>query len=175
VDFTNGLIATLQDSTGVLTSLTKEAKFAFGASFVPEQKAFGCPTGGGGLAVLAGAAKERKQAAFEFIRFAAKPENSAQWSIDTGYLPAVKAAQQTPEMQKLFTERPGYKVAVDQLPRTQAQDPVRLLVPNANKSIYGGLQKIWADNQPAQQVFASVAEELRKSSESVKDAVAKHS
>ncbi|MFC6016142.1 ABC transporter substrate-binding protein [Plantactinospora solaniradicis] len=175
VDFTNGLIATLQDSTGVMTTLTKEAKFAFGAAFLPEQKAFGCPTGGGGLAMLAGPPKERKEAAFEFIRFAARPENVAQWSVDTGYLPSTKAAQQTPELQKLFTERPGYKVAVDQLPKTQAQDQVRLLVPNANKAIYGGLQKIYADNQPAQQVFSAVAEELRKNAESVKDAVAKYS
>jgi sn-glycerol 3-phosphate transport system substrate-binding protein len=175
VDFTNSLIATLQDSTGVLAALDKEAKFSYGAAFIPEQEAFGCPTGGGGLAVLAGPPKERKQAAFEFIRFAAKPENATQWSIDTGYLPSTKAALQTPEMQKLFTQRPGYKVAVDQLPKTHAQDQVRLLVPNANKSIYGGLQKIYADNQPAQQIFTSVAEELRKSSESVRDAVSKHS
>jgi sn-glycerol 3-phosphate transport system substrate-binding protein len=175
LDFANGLIATLQESTGAMGALLREAKFEFGAAFVPEQKAFGCPTGGGGLAVLAGPPKERKEAAFEFIRFAAKPENAARWSIDTGYMPATKAAQQTPEMQKLYADRPGYKVAVDQLPKTQAQDQVRLLVPNANKAIYSGLQKIWADNQPAQQVFSSVAGELRKGAESIADTVARHS
>ncbi|MEU4473108.1 hypothetical protein [Micromonospora sp. NPDC023888] len=76
-DFTNGLVARLQDSTGVMTALTKEATFAFGAAFLPEQKAFGCPTGGSGLVMLAGPHKERKDAAFEFDRFAAKPENVA--------------------------------------------------------------------------------------------------
>ncbi|WP_256481922.1 extracellular solute-binding protein [Micromonospora sp. RHAY321] len=66
------------------------------------------------MAMLAGPPK-RKDAAFEFVRFAAKPENVAQWSVDTGYLPSTKAAQQTPELQKLFTERPGYTIAVEQL------------------------------------------------------------
>ena len=173
-DFVNGLIATTQESTGSLTGLLKDAKFQVGTAFLPEQKAFGCPTGGGGIAIMAGAAKERKQAAFEFIKWAAKPENATQWSLDTGYMPSTKAAQQTPEMQKRFTEQPGYKMAVDQLPRTHAQDPIRLLVPNANKTIYGGLQKIYADNRPAQEVFGAVAEELRQNLESVRDAIEKH-
>lgn len=174
VDFANGLIATLQESTGVLGGLLKDAKFEIGTAFLPEQVQFGCPTGGGGMSMLAGIPKERQKAAFEFVRFAAKPENAAQWSIDTGYLPATKAAQATPQMQQRFTERPAFKVAVEQLPKTQAQDVVRLMVPNANKTIYAGLQKIYADNQPAQQVFSRVAEDLRKSTESVRAAVEKH-
>jgi sn-glycerol 3-phosphate transport system substrate-binding protein len=145
-----------------------------GAAFVPQQTQFGCPTGGGGLSIMGGAPKERQEAAFQFIKFAAKPENAAQWSIDTGYLPATKAALETPQMQQRFTERPAFKVAVDQLPRTQAQDAVRLMVPNANRSIYGGLQKIYADNRPAQEVFKAVAEELRKSTESVRGQVEKY-
>ncbi|MFD0821367.1 extracellular solute-binding protein [Micromonospora zhanjiangensis] len=136
---------------------------------------FGCPTGGGGMSIMAGAPKERQEAAFQFIRFAAKAENAAQWSLDTGYLPATKAALDTPQMRQRFTERPQFKVAVDQLPKTQAQDPVRLMVPNANKAIYGGLQKIWADNRPAQEVFTAVAAELRKSTESVRAQVEKYS
>lgn len=174
LDFTNGLIATVCESTGALTGITKEAKFAVGAAFLPEQKAFGCPTGGGGISMLAGASKERKEGAFEFLKFAAKPENATQWSIDTGYLPSTKAAQETPEMQKLFTEKPNFKVAVDQLPKTSTQDLVRLLAPNANRAIYGGLQKIYADNQPAADVFKTVAEELRKSADSIRESVEKH-
>lgn len=174
LDFVNGLVATLQESTGTLTGLLKDAKFEVGAAFVPEQKQFGCPTGGGGLSIMAGIPKERKEAAFEFIKFAAQPENAAQWSLDTGYLPATKAAQQTPAMQARFAERPSFKIAVEQLPKTQAQDVVRLMVPNANRVIYGGLQKIYADNRPAQEVFTEVANELRKSTESVREAIEKH-
>jgi sn-glycerol 3-phosphate transport system substrate-binding protein len=174
LDFTNGLVATLQESTGTLTGLLKDAKFEVGAAFVPEQKQFGCPTGGGGLSILAGVPKERKEAAFEFIKWAAQAENAAQWSIDTGYMPSTKAAQQIPAMQARFAERPAFKIAVDQLPKTQAQDVVRLMVPNANRVIYEGLQKIYADNRPAQEVFTQVANELRKSTESVKASIEKH-
>jgi len=174
VDFSTGLVATLQESTGILRGLMKDAKFEVGAAFVPKQVAFGCPTGGGGISILAGAAPERKKAAFEFLKFAAKPENAAQWSIDTGYMPSTKAAQETPEMQKLFAENPNFKLAVEQLPKTQAQDHVRLLVPNANRAIYGGLQEIYADNKPASEVFKRVADELRKGVEGVRELVEKH-
>ncbi|GAA3508014.1 sn-glycerol 3-phosphate transport system substrate-binding protein [Streptosporangium album] len=171
LDFTNGLIATLTESTGALTGITKDAPFKVGTAFLPEETAFGCPTGGGGISVMAGAPKERKQAAFEFLTFLAKPENAAQWTIDTGYLPATKAAAATPQMQKLFTDNPNFKKAVDQLPKTHEQDQVRLQVPNANRVLYGGLQKIYADNQPAAAVFKTVAEELRKSTESVRKTI----
>lgn len=174
LDFTNGLIATLTESTGALTGVTKDAKFKVGTAFLPEETAFGCPTGGGGISVMAGAPKERKQAAFEFLTFLAKPENAAQWTIDTGYLPATKAAAETPQMQKLFADNPNFKKAVDQLPRTHKQDQVRVQVPNANRVIYGGLQKIYADNQPAEAVFKAVAAELRKSTESVRKTIERH-
>lgn len=175
IDFTNGLIATLQDSTGVLTGLLKDAKFQVGASMLPEQVAFGCPTGGGGISIMASAAEDRKKAAFEFLKFVAKPANVVQWCTDTGYLPSTTAAQETSEMKALFTQKPLYKVAVEQLAKTQAQDSVRLLVPNANRAIYTGLQKIWADNQPTQQVFSGVAEELKKGVEGVQKLVDSHS
>jgi hypothetical protein len=43
VDFSKSLMATLQESTGVLGTLLKEAKFEVGAAFVPQQTQFGCP------------------------------------------------------------------------------------------------------------------------------------
>ncbi|MEU9836536.1 ABC transporter substrate-binding protein [Streptosporangium sp. NPDC048047] len=174
LDFSNGLIATLVESTGALTGITKDSPFKVGTAYLPEETAFGCPTGGGGLSIMAGASKERKQAAFEFLKFVARAENAARWTVETGYLPATKAAMETPEMLKLFDENPNFKKAVDQLPRTKAQDPVRLLVPNANRAIYGGLQKIYADNQPAEAVFKAVGAELRKGVESIRKTVEKH-
>ncbi|MGW7480277.1 ABC transporter substrate-binding protein [Nonomuraea muscovyensis] len=173
LDFANGLIATVCESTGALTGITKDSPFEVGTAFLPEHTAFGCPTGGGGISIMAGAAKERKQAAFQFLSFLARPENATRWSVETGYLPSTKAALETAEMKKLFADKPNFKMAVDQLPKTKAQDQVRLLVPNANRAIYGGLQKIYADNQPAAEVFAAVAAELKKGVDSVRATVEK--
>jgi sn-glycerol 3-phosphate transport system substrate-binding protein len=173
-DFANGLIATVCDSTGALTGITKDSPFEVGTAFLPEETAFGCPTGGGGISIMAGASKERKQAAFEFVAFLARPEIAAQWSIDTGYLPSTKAALETPAMRRLFADNPNFKTAVDQLPKSKAQDPVRLLVPNASREISAGLQEIYADNRPAAEVFKTVAGELRKGADAIRETVERH-
>jgi len=171
VDFINGLCATTSQSTGSLGGIVTGAKFQVGTAFLPEQKQFGCPTGGAGLALVASAPDDRKQAAVEFIKFLAKPENVAFWSKHSGYMPATKSANDSPEMQALFKENPNYKVAVDQLPKTQAQDTARLFIPNGDTTIGTGLERIIVNNEPAQQVFAGVAAQLEQDAQSVKDQI----
>ena len=171
VDFINGLCATTSQSTGSLGGIVTGAKFQVGTAFLPEQKQFGCPTGGAGLALVASAPDDRKQAAVEFIKFLAKPENVAFWSKHSGYMPATKSANDSPEMQALFKENANYKVAVDQLPKTQAQDTARRLIPNGDTTIGTGLERIIVNNEPAQQVFADVAAQLEQDAQSVKDQI----
>jgi len=171
VDFINGLCATTSQSTGSLGGIVTGAKFQVGTAFLPQQKQFGCPTGGAGLALLASAPDDRKQAAVEFIKFLAKPENVAFWSKHSGYMPATKSANESADMQALFKENPNYKMAVDQLPKTQAQDTARRLIPNGDTTIGTGLERIIVNNEPAQQVFAGVAAQLEKDAQSVKDQI----
>ena len=119
VDFGNGLAATTLASTGALGSITDTAQFEVGTAMLPEQREFGSPTGGAGLGILAAAPDDRKQAACEFIKFAARPENVTSWSTATGYMPVTKSARESSEMQTYFRENPNFEVAVDQLPMTQ--------------------------------------------------------
>ncbi len=171
VDFSNGLCAMTQQSTGSLGSILTTAKFDVGTGMLPEQQKFGCPTGGAGLALLAMAPDNRKQAAIEFIKFLMKPENVAFWSKQTGYMPATKSAREAPEMQQQFTSNPNYKVAVDQLPKTQPQDTARLFIPNGDQTIGTGLERILVNNEPAETVFKGVAEQLKRDAQDVKDQV----
>jgi sn-glycerol 3-phosphate transport system substrate-binding protein len=171
VDFGNGLCAMTQQSTGSLATILSTAKFDVGAGFLPEQQKFGCPTGGAGLALLAAAPDDRKQAALQFIKFATKPENVAYWSKQTGYMPATKSAREAAEMQQQFAANPNYKVAVDQLPKTQPQDTARLFVPNGDQTIGTGLERILVNNEPAETVFKAVAEQLKRDAQDVKDQV----
>jgi len=171
VDFINGLCATTSQSTGSLGGILTGAKFQVGTAFLPQEKQFGCPTGGAGLALLASAPDDRKQAAVEFIKFLAKPENVAFWSKHSGYMPATKSANESADMQALFKENPNYKMAVDQLPMTQAQDTARRLIPNGDTTIGTGLERIIVNNEPAQQVFAAVAAQLEQDAQSVKDQI----
>jgi sn-glycerol 3-phosphate transport system substrate-binding protein len=49
------------------------------------------------------------------MKFLATPESQATWHVGTGYIPTSKAASQRPEVQALWADRPGFKVAYDQL------------------------------------------------------------
>ncbi|WP_371797431.1 ABC transporter substrate-binding protein [Streptomyces sp. NBC_01718] len=165
-DMGNQLISTLVTSTGNLKKLTEMASaggWELGTGFLPQHKRFGVTTGGGGLGLFKRAPHERKQAAVDFVRFLSRPENAARWTAETGYMPVVPAALETPVLSRLMKENPNFSTAVKQLPLTRKGDQVRLMVPNANVQIYTGLQKIWAGNTPADEVFAEVAVRLRKS------------
>ena len=167
-DFINGLCAMTSQSTGSLGGIATSAKFDVGTAFLPQKENFGCPTGGAGLALLAAAPDDRKQAAMEFIKFLAQPANVAYWSKQSGYMPSTKSAGEAPEMQQLFTENPNYKVAVDQLPKTQPQDTARLFIPNGDQTIGTGLERILVNNEPADKVFAEVATQLERDAQEIK-------
>jgi sn-glycerol 3-phosphate transport system substrate-binding protein len=159
-DFANGLVATIQESTGGLKSMTSKAKFRVGAGFVPSEVAAGIATGGGGIGMLRNISAERKQAAAAFLAFLAQPENSAWWTIQTGYLPVIDAARKDPRLQALIAAEPNYGVAIAQLANARQQDAIRLYGRNANVAIYTGLQQIYADNAAPAKVFSSVARRL---------------
>jgi ABC-type glycerol-3-phosphate transport system substrate-binding protein len=159
-DFANGLVAVVQESTGGLKSITGKAKFDVGAGFIPSEVAAGIATGGGGIGMLRNISTERKQAAATFLAFLARPDNSAWWTTETGYLPVVNAAREDPALKKLIAEKPNYGVAIAQLANARRQDAIRLYGRNANVNIYTGLQQIYADNAAPKEVFGSVARRL---------------
>ena len=169
VDFINGLCAATSQSTGSLGGIATSAKFDVGTAFLPRKEKFGCPTGGAGLAILAGAPDEQKQAAVEFFKFLAQPENVAFWSKHSGYVPATDTARDAAEMQTYFKENPNYMVAVEQLPQTSPQDTARLIIPNGDQTIGTGLERILVSNEPADKVFADVATQLERDAESIKE------
>lgn len=159
-DFVNGAAATGMFSTGSLGGILRDAKFQLGTAFLPKQEAFGCCTGGAGLALMAGAPAEKQQAAMKWIAFATSPENTTFWSKETGYLPVRKSAKDSQEMQQYFQERPTFKTAVDQLPQTRPQDAARVFVPGGDQIIGKGLERIIVNKEDPAAAFDAVNKEL---------------
>lgn len=169
MDFANGLTATALMSTGSLGGTVEASPFEVGTAMLPEWDEFGCPTGGAGIAIMAAAADERKEAAFEFIRFAAQPENVAFWTRETGYMPVTEDARESSEMQSYFEENPEFTVAVEQLPLTRPQDFARTIVPNGDQTLGTGVERILTNDEPAESVFAEVARQLEEDAEDVRE------
>lgn len=120
-DFLEGKTAMMYHTTGNLSNVKKNAKFDFGVGYLPRNKSFGSPTGGGNLYIFKDIDKKKQEAAWEFIKFMTETERAAQWSIDTGYVAVKKSAYETERMKKYAAEFPQALVARDQLQYASAE------------------------------------------------------
>jgi sn-glycerol 3-phosphate transport system substrate-binding protein len=114
-DFFERKIAMMWTTTGNLTNVRNNAKFAFGVAMLPAGKRRGSPTGGGNFYISKKAPQAQQEAAFRFARWATTPERAAQWCVDTGYVAVRKDAFDTAALKKYVSEFPPAAVARDQL------------------------------------------------------------
>lgn len=114
--FINGEVAMIYHTTGNMSNISNNAKFDFGASFLPAGKRIGAPTGGGNFYISSGISEERQQAAWKFIKYATSTEVAAKWSLDTGYVPTRKSCFETDMIKNYYAELPQASVAFKQLP-----------------------------------------------------------
>jgi sn-glycerol 3-phosphate transport system substrate-binding protein len=114
-DFFEGKTAIMWTTTGNLTNVRSNAKFAFGVASMPSKVRGGSPTGGGNIYIFKNTDKAKQAAALEFARFLTSPEKAADWCIATGYVATRPDAWQTEAMKKYSAEFPPSVVARDQL------------------------------------------------------------
>lgn len=167
-DFSNGLVATIANSTGALTGLTKGADFEVGAGFLPTAKDVGVPTGGAGLSILKNADPERKAAAAKLIEFLAQDAQAGDWAVDTGYLPATHGASQSAAVVKRIAENPNYGLAVKQLDIARQPDAVRRYVSSTIIEVRGAIQKLYTENADPATVLSEAAKVIRKDTDAIR-------
>ena len=120
-DFFERKAAMIWTTTGNLTNIRANAKFAFGVGMLPKNKRGGSPTGGGNFYLSRKSSPAQQEAAVKFARWMTQPERAAQWSIDTGYVAVAPAAYDTPAMKAYVAGFPAAAVARDQLPVAAAE------------------------------------------------------
>lgn len=171
-DFYTGRFATIMASTGSMGGIRENATFDWGTAFIPEKYTFGCCTGGSGLSIMALAEDEKKEAAYKYLEFASSPESTAFWSQRTGYMPVRKSAIQSEEMQTFFDENPNARTAVEQLPKTEPQDPARIYIPNGNDIIGGAIEQITVNLVDAADAFGEIVPTLEEEAEPILEQLA---
>ncbi|MGH6948215.1 MAG: ABC transporter substrate-binding protein [Kiloniellales bacterium] len=107
--------AIMWHSTGNLTAVKDNAKFDFGVAMLPANERRGTPTGGGNFYIFKQSTDEEKQAALKLIKFLTQPEQTAEWSIKTGYIGTRPDAYETAALKNYVAEFPPAAVARDQL------------------------------------------------------------
>lgn len=165
-DFVTGLTASAMLSTGALAGVESNATFNVGTGFLPEGPAgFGCCTGGAGMAMLAGLPAEKQQAAMKWIAFATGDEWTVDWAQKTGYMPVRKAAIEAARMQTYLDERPNFRTAVEQLPKTRPQDAARVYIRGGDQIIGKGLERITVAGEDPATVWPDIKAELEETAE----------
>ena len=114
-NFLEGKTAIMWHSTGNLTTVKKSATFDFGVAMLPAKQRLGTPTGGGNFYIFKKTTPEERTAAMKLIKFMTSPDQSADWSIETGYMGVSQAAYDTPKLQEYVKGFPYAAVARDQL------------------------------------------------------------
>ncbi|MBG6216382.1 sn-glycerol 3-phosphate transport system substrate-binding protein [Arthrobacter sp. CAN_A6] len=133
-DLSSGAVSATVSSTGSLVGVLKVAQFDVGVGFLPggpESMDRVCPTGGAGLGIPSGVTKEEQLAAAMFLKFMGEPENTAEFSAATGYMPVRSSA----DMTAVLATSPLIKTAIDQLDVTRPQDYARVFIPGADLEI----------------------------------------
>ena len=147
-DFFEGKTAIMWTTTGNLSNVRQNAKFAFGVAPMPSKLRGGSPTGGGNIYIFKNNDKAKEAAALEFARFLTTPDMAADWGIATGYVATRPDAWDTEAMKKYAASFPAALVARDQL-----RDAVAELSTHENqrvtKALNDALQAVLTGTKPA--------------------------
>ena len=114
-DFIQQKVAMMYLSTGAMTFIRKNVTFKWGAAFMPADKQYGAPTGGGSFYIFKKIPPGHTQAAWTFIRWMTQPAQAARWTIGTGYVPIRKSELALPAFKEYLKIAPQALTATDQL------------------------------------------------------------
>ena len=114
-EFIGGRAAMLYASTGNIANVRTQAKFKVGVGMIPAAKQPGGPTGGGNMVIFKGSTPEQQKASLTFMKWMTSPEQTARWSVLTGYVASRQDAWETPEMKAYIEQYPDTVVALRQL------------------------------------------------------------
>jgi sn-glycerol 3-phosphate transport system substrate-binding protein len=114
-DFIQQKAAMIYSSTGNIAFIRTNAKFEWNAGFMPADKQYGAPTGGGSFFVFDKIPRERQVAAWAFIRWMTEPQQAARWSIGSGYVPIRKTELSNPAFKDYLKQVPQALTATLQL------------------------------------------------------------
>lgn len=113
--FQLGNTAIIFQSTGNLTSMMETCEFDLQAGFLPADEKYSVATGGNNLVIPNKASAEEVAGAWEFAKYCTSLEVNAFVNEATGYILTHKDSAELESVQKLWEEKPLYKVAYDQL------------------------------------------------------------
>jgi sn-glycerol 3-phosphate transport system substrate-binding protein len=118
--FTSGRCAAFISSNSDQNVIAADAKFSWGAAFMPHEENVqpkNSIVGGAGLGVLKGHRREHYEAVAAFLDFLASTPTQVWWHKLTGYLPFTNAAHVRAERERYYLQNPALEIALLQVKR----------------------------------------------------------
>lgn len=165
--FYTGKCAMLMNSSAYYGSVTKEADFDFGITFLPYYGDVAAAPqnsiiGGATLWVLQGHEPEEYKGVAEFFNYLSSPEVQADWHQATGYVPITYSAYELSKEQGFYEKNPGTDIAIKQLTfntPTPASKGLRLgNFVQIRDIINEELEAVWSGKKGAKEALDSVVE-----------------
>lgn len=123
--FLAGKLGIFVQSSAYIGQLTTGNKNKLGISYFPHpngQKANGVGIGGVALWISNDKPTKVQKGAFEFIKYAERPDSQANWQKATGYLALNSQSQSQPALKSLYAKQPEAKVPGEQLAAAKPND-----------------------------------------------------
>jgi len=169
--FAAGQTAMTWDSTAVLRSLltTSGGRFQIGTGYFPKPPAAkngGSIVGGASAWILNGRPQAEQQAAWEFVKFIAAPEQQAAWYVGTGYFPVRRDAYHQPVAQRTLAQFPQFLTAISEL-RSSPINPMTQgallgVFPEARQKSEDAIEATVLGRQTGQQALSAVARDVNQ-------------
>jgi sn-glycerol 3-phosphate transport system substrate-binding protein len=160
--FTSGECAMITTSSGSYANIKANAKFAWRVAQLPYYADVkGAPQntiiGGATLWVLNQKDPKNYKGIAKFFAFLSTPEIQEKWHADTGYVPITLAAYDLAKKNGLYTERPGFDIAIKELtnkPPTANSKGLRLgNFVQIRNIIDEELESVWSGQKTAKQAL----------------------
>jgi sn-glycerol 3-phosphate transport system substrate-binding protein len=160
--FTSGECAMITTSSGSYANIKANAKFNWRVATLPYYADVkGAPQntiiGGATLWVLNQKNKDMYKGIAKFFAFLSSPEVQESWHADTGYVPITLAAYDLAKTKGLYTERPGFDIAIKELtnkPPTANSKGLRLgNFVQIRNIIDEELESVWSGQKTAKQAL----------------------
>lgn len=154
---TSGALGSIYDVLESNPALAAEVEL--GVAPMPsigEERSGGVNVGGAALWLVDAGSDAQKAATWDFASWLTLAEQQSRWHIGTGYVPIAASAAEDPAVVALWQDRPGFRVAFDQLAESEGPaGPVIGGYPDFREAVTQGLERI-ADGMDPLESLAQV-------------------
>jgi sn-glycerol 3-phosphate transport system substrate-binding protein len=151
------------ESSGNIISLRDAAGFELGVAVLPYKVKKVAPVGGAGVYMYSKSPQEKKDAAWEFLKFIVSRDNQLYLSINNGFVACSAAVVNSPEMKDYWKSEPRLSIPYIQLDYAVPQDQTKLTVFNEIKAIWiEGWDEIILKNGDIEKTMAAVQERANR-------------